>query len=139
MLGQEYQRRLSQSGAADALESQEKQLALATRRVKAQEDRLLDAYKNEAIDLPRLKEEMGKQRARREALDREMRGMEQLRQQQAQGAHVLERLTFEERQKLLRLLVDRIQVDGDHVRVEGIIPLQASGREAVLRPTRADD
>ena len=54
VLVQEYQRRLSQSGAADALESQEKQLALATRRVKAQEDRLMDAYKNEAIDLPRL-------------------------------------------------------------------------------------
>ncbi len=113
----------------------------------------MDAYKNEAIDLPRIKEEMGKLRARREALDRERRGMEQLRQQQAQGTHALERLeafcqrvsqglerlTFEEKQKLLRLLVDHIQVDGDHVRVEGIIPLQASSRNAALRPPRPAD
>ena len=51
----------------------------------------------------------------------------------------LNRLTFEEKQKLLRLVVDRIVVDGLHVRIEGIIPVEGRQPEVALRPTRLGD
>ena len=62
VLAQEYQRRRLQSEVPDYLETQEKRVDLVLRRVKVQEGRLIDAYKNEAIELPQLKEEMGKLR-----------------------------------------------------------------------------
>ena len=107
---------------------------------------------DEAIELPRLKEEMGKLKARREALERERRQLERLHQEQVRGEDALvrleafckrvsqglENLSFEERQKLLRLVVDRIVVDGQHVRIEGVIP-QGHTPEIALRPTRPVD
>jgi len=149
MLAQECQRRLSQSQSMVGQEGEEKQLTLALKRVKSQEDRLIDAYKNEVIDLPRLKEEMGKLKARREQLERQRQDLDRAARHQADAADALERLdafcqrvakglqslTFEERQKLLRLLVDRIVVGRQSVRIEGIIPLDRPNMRGVLRPT----
>ncbi|MCH8088271.1 MAG: hypothetical protein IIC81_10570 [Chloroflexi bacterium] len=95
---------------------------------------------------------MGKLKARREALERERRQLERLHQEQVRGEDALvrleafckrvsqglENLSFEERQKLLRLVVDRIVVDGQHVRIEGVIP-QGHTPEIALRPTRPVD
>lgn len=96
---------------------------------------------------------MGRLRARREALERERRKLEHLRQEQVQGEDALARLeafcervseglgnlSFEERQKLLRLVVDRIVVEGQRVRIETVIPLQGYPPEVALRPTRPVD
>ena len=152
ILVQEYQRRRSQNERAGGLETKEKQVDLALRRVKNQEDRLIDAYKNEAIELARLKEEMGKLKARRESLQKERRELQRLRQEQVRGEDALvrleafcervsqglENLSFEERQKLLRLLVDRIVVDGQQVRIEAVIPLQGRAPEVALRPNHPE-
>ena len=153
VLAQEYQRRRLQSETSDNSETHKKQVELALRRIKAQENRLIDAYKNEAIELSRLKEEMGKLRALREGLERERRELGHSRQEQvrAEDAVVrleafcerisdgLENLTFEESQKLLRLLVDSIVVEGQHVRIEGIIPVEGSNPGVALSPTRPVD
>ena len=51
----------------------------------------------------------------------------------------LENLSFEERQKLLCLVVDRIVVDGQRVHIEGVIPVQGHTPGDALRPTRPVD
>jgi site-specific DNA recombinase len=153
LLAQEYRRRLLQSQASHELDSQGRQLAIALNRLKVQEDRLLDAYKNEVIELPRLKEEMDGLKARRQGLERERRELERLSQEQVQGKDALvrlevfchrvsqglEHLTFEDKQKLLRLIVNRIIVDDYKVSIEGLIPLDNHHPEAALCPPRSYD
>ena len=46
----------------------------------------------------------------------------------------LEHLAFEEKQKLLRLLIDRIVIEGEKVQIYGIIPLDGYGEVISLRP-----
>jgi site-specific DNA recombinase len=148
LLAQEWERRKSQSQAPDDIEAQLKQVDLALKRLKAQEDRLVDAYKNEAIELPKLKEEMGKMKARREQLDRQRQDLERRSRERAEAADAVERLeafcrrvnqglehlTFEEKQKLLRLLIDRIVIEGGKVQIHGIIPLDGHGEVISMRP-----
>jgi hypothetical protein len=52
----------------------------------------------------------------------------------AQG---LENLNFEERQKLLRFVVDCVVVNGQRISIEGIIPMQGGTPEVALSPTRS--
>jgi len=153
LLAQEYQRRLSEAGTQDSMETERRQGEAALKRLKTQEDRLIDAYKNEALELPQFKEEMDKLRSRRRALERQQQDIERQRKEQVQAQDILARLesfcqrvslgldhlTFEERQKLLRLLVDRIVVDGQKIRIEGVIPLSGYQPETVLRPTRLNE
>ena len=108
-------------------------MALALKRVKTQEDRVTDAYINEAMDQDRYKAELGYRRTQlertaqesdfreRQRMDsyRVLQHLERFCHQVAQG---LEALTFEERQQLLRLVVERITVDNGSVRIETVIP-----------------
>ena len=54
----EYTRRLESTGSANPLELEGKQIVLALKRLKSQEDRVSDAYINEAMNLARYKMEM---------------------------------------------------------------------------------
>jgi site-specific DNA recombinase len=134
---EEYQRRLAHASSLVGFEAERKQVALARKRVKAQEDRLTDAYLNEAIDLERYTAEMGKLRVRRDELERAAQDVGQ-RERQTQDAKKalasletfchrastgLDAMTFEERRQLLRLVVERITVEDAKVRVEAIIPI----------------
>ena len=62
-LVEEYQRRPRKAETPDALEAGREQVVLALKRVKAHEDRVTDAYINEAMELDRYKAEMDKLRA----------------------------------------------------------------------------
>ena len=73
-LAVEYERRLQQR--PETLDSEQTQLALALKRIKAREDRITDAYINEAMELERYKVEMQKLRHQREELERAMRRLE---------------------------------------------------------------
>ena len=66
----EYQRRLEESSSKNALEAERKQVALAKRRIKVQEDRVTDAYVNKAMELDRYKVEMEKLRVKGKELER---------------------------------------------------------------------
>ena len=113
----------------------------------------MDAYRNEAVGLPRFKHEMGQLKVRRGALERQLQRLQGEHQERERLADTLVRLeefcqrvsqglrllTFEEKQRLLRLLVDRIVVDGERMRIEGIIPLHGRAPEDVFRPTRPGD
>ncbi|MEE9260978.1 MAG: recombinase family protein, partial [Dehalococcoidia bacterium] len=136
LLNEEYERRLAESGTTESVEYEQKQLALAQKRLEAQGDRVTDAYINEAMDLSRYKIEMEKLRGRRENLDkvaqelddkanRELSrrdALEHLRRFCDQVSQGLDVMTFEERQQLLRLVVERITVEEERVTVETVIP-----------------
>ncbi|MEX0762402.1 MAG: recombinase family protein [Dehalococcoidia bacterium] len=117
--------------------------------LKRREDRLTDAYLSEVMDLEMYGSELKNIRSEQAGLERRLAEMEQasLRQETldqtlesveafcrtvAQG---LEALTFDERQRLLQLLVERIDIEGDLVRISGVIPPVApSGGTGELRP-----
>jgi len=148
LLAEQYQRSLVDVGARDTWDMELRQLDLGLKRVARQEDRLTDAYLNEAIDLDRYKAEMdglkarrsGFERARAETEDRQrsaedsedaLRDLEVFCRRVSEG---LDALTFDERQQLLGLVVERITVDDDRVRIEAIIPRRGpSGGACELR------
>jgi site-specific DNA recombinase len=149
LLADEYRRRTAQAGAPDAIESERKQVEIALQRLKAQQDRVTDAYMNEALELPDYKAQMEKLRERRQQTERQMVDLEHRAERQMRGKDALERLesfcetvagglgnlAFEEKQALLRLVVERIAVEGGKVRVEAIIPVDdESAKVPALRP-----
>ena len=118
------------------MEADRKQWQVALKKVKAQEDRVTDAYINEAMDLERYKSKMVTLRQSREDLERCAKELDQRQQQERDSKAALEHLErfchrvsqgldalgFEERQQLLRLVVEGITVDNGRVRVDTIIP-----------------
>ena len=146
---EEYRRQVAQAEAPNGKEVEKKQLETALKRLKSQQDRITDAYINEAIELPQYKSQMDKIRERREQLEQSLANVEKRKQlwdleHQALNrleafsemvSQGLESLTFEEKQSLLRLVVERIVVEEGKVRVEAIIPLDdGSGDLVGLRP-----
>ena len=132
----EYQRRLAMATSQAGLETERKTVALALKRANAQENRITDAYINEAMELDRYKAEMDKLGQRRMALERAEQEIDQ-RKRQEQDSHTalehlqvfchrvaggLDAMTFEERQRLLRLVVERITLKDGRVRIGTIIP-----------------
>ena len=147
LLKEEYTRRLVNAGAPAALEAERKQTQVALKRVKSQQDRLTDAYLNEAIDMERYKSEMGKLRNRCGELEYILHGIDRREQQEHDTKKALEdlerfcyrisegldSLTFDEKQKLLRLLVERITVEDGRVSIDAVIP--TSHEEGIIAYT----
>ena len=120
----------------NGLEFERKQVSLALKRTRRQEDRITEAYINEAMDLGRYKQEMGKLGQRREGLEKALKDAERRESQEKQSrealgqiesfchrvAQGLDALGFEERQQLLRLVVERITLGDNTIRIETIIP-----------------
>jgi hypothetical protein len=123
-LASEYTRQLEDSGSPGAWEFQGKQLALAFRKTDAQENRVTDAYVHEAMDLDRYKAEMEKPKRSRQELERMALDVERGSRQQESSriapdqmetfcnrvAQGLDEMNFNERQQLLRLVVERVTV-----------------------------
>ena len=144
----EYERRLSDLGSVDAIERERKQLSLALKRLAVQEDRITEAYLNEAMEIDRYKIEMEKLRQRRGGLEeRDSQQVRRSKQEQSANAGLrylndfcqrvsngLESLSFEDRQKLLRLVVERITVEDNRVRIETIIPPDKDVQLRTRRP-----
>jgi site-specific DNA recombinase len=147
VLAQEYERRLAEAMLPASIEMDKKQMSLALRRVKAQEDRVTEAYINEAMGLDRYKAEMGKLQVRREQLERAAGDIERRKQREQDNKRALENLrgfcdrvakglacfTFEDKQKLLRLVIERITITDGKVKIETIIP---TGEDPVQLRTR---
>ena len=136
LLADEYRRRLVNADNGESRDGERKQLGVALKRVKAQEDRITDAYINEAMDLKRYKAEMVKLRQHQAEIERRTTELDRRQQQDQDAQNALEHLnrfchriskgldalTFDERQQLLRLVVERITVDNGRVRVDTVIP-----------------
>ena len=145
VLAEGYQRSMAKAASPHSLAAERKQLSVALKRLKAQEDRATDAYVGEAMGLDRYKVEMDKLRQQKSDLDRRHRELDQ-RQQQEQHSrsaldHIdrfcrqvtqgLDALTFEEREQLLKLLVEKVTVEDGRARIETVIP---TGPENLRNP-----
>ena len=144
----EYERRLSDLGSVDVIEQERNQLSLELKRLVVQEDRVTEAYIKEAMELNRYKYEMGKLGERRSGLEKlENQLGQRAKQEQDAKAGVryleefcdrvsegLESINFEDRQKLLRLVVERITVEDNMVRIETIIPPDQDMQLRTRRP-----
>ncbi len=129
--------------------AERKGAALALKRVKYQEDRVTDAYINEAMDLDRYKAEMDKLRLHKTGLERaaqeidrreqrgrdSRKGLEHLESFCRDITRGLEAMTFAERQQLLRLVIERVTVDNGSVRIETVI---LTGQVDELRNRRGE-
>ena len=136
VLRQEYERRLTEAASGVGFEAERKQVEVALKRIHGQEDRLTDAYLNEAVELPRFKDEMVRLQGTRHQLERALgdirrregqqvdveRALGQLEAFCEQVTLGLEAMTFEERQQLLRLLVEKIIIQDGVVRIETVVP-----------------
>ncbi len=136
LLADEYRRRLTNADNGESRDAERKQLGVALKRVKAQEERMTDAYINEAMDLKRYKAEMDILRQHQAEIERRTTELDRRQQQDQDAQNALEHLnrfchriskgldalTFDERQQLLRLVVEGITVDNSRVRVDTVIP-----------------
>jgi site-specific DNA recombinase len=136
VLVEEYQQRVARASSQDNLKAEARLVETALKRTQSQEDRITDAYVGGAMDLGRYKSEMDKLRARRSHLQSEASDIGRRVRQEADTRDAvrhlelfchrvsegLDTLTFEERQSLLRLVVDRVTLVENGVRVDTVIP-----------------
>lgn len=136
LIQQEVERRLSDLENAP-MRQKEKLLEGKLMKLEVESNRLLDAYQNECVDILELKERMG--RIKREK-NNTIREIEQVRtglskkqllelneavsyfsKQLRISGEILE---LEEKRKILRMLIQGIQIGKDGITVEHIIPLK---------------
>ena len=138
------------------MEHERKQVKLGLKQTQAQEDRITQAYVNEAMDLEGYKLEKDMLRARSKDLEGFShawdRGSDYERDSKRAFRHLerfcprvadrLDNMSFEERQELLRLVVDRVTVENGTARIDTVIPgpkddgqLRAR-RSALVEPQR---
>ena len=147
VLVEEYQRLLEASSSGTGLEHEGQQVALAMKRARLQEDRVTQAYVDQAMDLNRYKKEMDRLRTRigeLEGISRELDRKSALEQEAQSGlqylqtlchtvAEGLEQLSFDEHQELRRLVVDQVTVENETVRIETVIPNPTRGGQLRTR------
>jgi len=133
------------SGMWNAEGKEAERLRTSMREWERQVQRLVDAYQGGAIQLSELQERRRDLESRIEAamtrldelevmnrqrvkLDDLMESVETFVKRLREG---LEKLSFEERQRIVRLLVERVVIKGEEVTIEHVIPLE--GRFSGLR------
>lgn len=142
--------------AGHASEGEEKERAEAKalegrlKRLDREEERLIDAYQEEVISLQELKERREKLSERRKALTDQHEQKARLRRRTARAQETvkdlrafceriharIEEATFEEKQSILQLLIERVIVGEDTLEIRHVIPLGGpSGRSK--NPVRA--
>jgi site-specific DNA recombinase len=123
-----------------AYEAQQSQLLQRRQRVERQDERLLDAYQAEIINLSELQ-------VRRQKLSVELKQIEQEIRQLANNRHQtihwqqvidnaetfrhllgdnLEQLSFEERQAVARCLINKVVVTGEDVDINFVLPFESA-------------
>jgi len=137
-LRREFERRLQEAGAADALDLQEQELRRQLDGLRRQQDRLLDIYQAEEVDRDEVRRRLGELKRQKEQVERELTELKARREERERLRDVraafeefledisagLDALDFSGRQQLLRLLVHGVIVDADGgaVRIQTILP-----------------
>jgi Recombinase zinc beta ribbon domain len=107
------------------------------RRLDREEQRLLDAYQGEAIDLDELKQRREQIRGRKQMITTQRDQEQRLRSERQTAKEVwadltafcervrarLDEATLAERQRILQLLIDRVIVGEDTLEIRHVIPL----------------
>jgi site-specific DNA recombinase len=110
-------------------------------RLEKEESRLIDAYQAEVINLEELSSRRQQIERMRRALQAESEQEAKLRQQRSEAAGILNDLkefcgrihnrlqeaSFEEKQTILQLLIERIMVGEDSLEIRHVIPLRETG------------
>jgi site-specific DNA recombinase len=138
-----YARRADAERASECAE--EERLAAQLRRLDREEQRLVDAYQAEAIDLAELQDRRSQIAGRRGVLKGQYDQQVLLRSQRQTAQQVLldvtafcervraglGRATFADRQRIVQLLIDRIIVGEDSLEIRHVIPLRGHDPAAV--------
>ena len=139
---EEFARSTSENSEREEAEAKKYEAHL--RRLSREQTRLVDAYQAGVIELEELEERRAKIAQSREALGTQYYQQAQLRRQAVQAREVLEDLetfcqridarledaTFEEKQSILQLLIERIIVGEDTLEIRHIIPLDGPPRRS---------
>ncbi len=143
---QQFQDGAQAARDGDAQEQAERdQVTARLDRLEREERRLLDAYQAEVISLEELAQRRKHLEQRRRALHEQQEQWTQLRQERLRAQEVLHDLrafcsriqnrlaaaSFEERQTILQLVIERIIVKEDALEIRHVIPLRNSGEEPV--------
>ncbi|XBH03585.1 recombinase family protein [Singulisphaera sp. Ch08] len=144
MLAAQFEGFLGASQAREDGQSEVRRWELQLQRLDREEQRLVDAYQAEVIDLAELKARREKIQWHRHVLATQ-RDQEQRLHAERQAAKAvwadlksfcrrvcdrLDEATFTERQGILQLLIDRVIVGEDSLEIRHVIPLGHSGGEA---------
>jgi site-specific DNA recombinase len=148
IIREELERRAKESKNVDEAIQQENACRKELQKHMQERDRLLDAYQNGLLDLKELSQRNQKLDKRRGEIEREIKGLHALKLTQQLGNNweqvfdtILERikksateLAFPEKQQLIRLLVERVVVSRDTVKIMHCIsPQLLSGEKVPLR------
>ena len=153
VLAQEYKRRIAESQTPEVIEHDKREIEAQIKAVLDRQNRITDAYIDEAFDLDTYKAKMGELSLRKSQLNYQLELLNKrvLHQSQAKAAlkqmevfcqtvsNRLDKLTFEEKQQLLRLVVERVVIKDGKAIVDVIFPLeQNEAHDVHLRPDNRD-
>ena len=152
LIQEEVSRRLSDLDKAPVLR-QQTILSSKLEKLGAESNRLLDAYQNECVDLKELKNRMSKIKKEKNNTMRELAGMDSgLSRGQLLGLSEAAKcfsnhlnssrknLTLEEKRKIVRMLIQEIQIGKENISINHIIPIKnaSSDQIACLHPSCQD-
>lgn len=123
-----------------ALEAQQSQLLQRRQRIERQDQRLLDAFQNEIIELAELRTRRQKLSAELQQIEQEIRQLASTQQQTVHWQQVIEnaetfrtllgdnldRLSFEERQAVAQCLIKKVVVTRGEVDIHFVLPFESS-------------
>lgn len=123
-----------------ALEAQQSQLIGRRQRIERQDQRLLDAFQNEIIELAELRTRRQKLSAELQQIEQEIRQLASTQQQTVHWQQVIEnaetfrtllgenldRLSFEERQAVAQCLIKKVIVTRGEVDIHFVLPFESA-------------
>jgi len=148
-LESEYQSRLTTT-EQDNSEQERKRLESELKRLDRASDRFLDLYGDEHIDREQLDNKLYENSGQKKRITEQLQKLD-LRKQEEANQHRrwqdlrafcdsvsagLSNLNADERQRLLRLLLERVTINGKSIRIELAVPLEDPQAVYRLRPTR---
>jgi site-specific DNA recombinase len=136
----EIERRIQESQSSDPVQQRKLRLERELKRIASQLDKLLDAYQEDLIGLGDLRNRAPELRRRQAAIEKELEGValqalekSRLTQLNASMENFLaalrqsaKNLEVVERQKVVRLVIKQIVVDGDTLTIHHSIPISRS-------------
>jgi site-specific DNA recombinase len=131
------------------LDAQQTQLLQRRQRIERQDQRLLDAYQSEIINLNELQARRQKLSVEIQQIEQEIRQLASSRRQSIHWQQVidnaetfrqllgdnLERLSFEERQAVAQCLIKKVTVTGEQVDIHYLLPFESTP-QAVNRQSK---
>ena len=144
IIREELSRRTQEISNREETVAKEVHLKKEAQQISKERDKLLDAYQAGILDLRDLQERNERLSSRRNTLEKEIRALEALKVEKEEGTDIerifrdlLERmqknageLSFEERRKLIRLLVQEVIVGPKDVKIIHCVSLNAMARTA---------